>query len=124
MKKKYVLGRKKGPRKALLKNLGKQLVEHKRIITTLAKSKALRPFIESIITKTKKDSIHSRRQVFRHFQDKLTTKALFDEIAPRVAERPGGYTRIIKVPNRAGDNAEMALIELVDFSEKKESIAK
>lgn len=124
MKKQYVLGRKKGHRKALLTNLGKKLIIHKRIITTLAKAKALKPFIEPILTKSKKDTVHSRRQVFAHFQDKVPTKTLFNDIAPRIADRPGGYTRIIHLPRRAGDNAEMAMIELVDYSIQQESTAK
>ena len=124
MKKQYVLGRTKGQRNALLKNLGKQLIIHKRLTTTLAKAKALRPFIESIITKSKNDSTHSRRQVFASFQDKVPTKILFNEVAARISDRPGGYTRIIRLPKRAGDNANMALIELVDYSRKQETTAK
>ena len=118
MKKQYVLGRVQSQRKALLKNLGIQLIEHKHLTTTLAKAKALRPFIESIITKSKKDDTHSRRQVFANFQNKKTTKILFDDIAPRIQDRPGGYTRIIQLPPRPGDNAKMAFIELVDYSKK------
>lgn len=116
MKKQYVLGRKKEARKALLKNLGKQLIEHKRITTTLPKAKYLRPFIERIITKTKNPTTHNRREVFKHFQDKHTTQILFNDIAPRVQDRPGGYTRIIKLAPRKSDNAAIAFIELVDFS--------
>lgn len=123
MKKQYVLGRKKAHRKALLANLGKNLIIHKRIITTLAKAKALKPFIEPILTKSKTNTTHSRRQVFARFQDKVPTKTLFTDIAPRIADRPGGYTRIIHLPKRAGDNADMAMIELVDYSRKQENIA-
>lgn len=118
MKKQYTLGRTQGHRKALLKNLGIQLIMHKRLTTTLTKAKALRPFVEAIITKSKKDTTHHRRQVFARFQSKYATSALFNEIAPRISDRPGGYTRIIRLPNRLGDNANMALIELVDFSQK------
>ena len=110
---------KTGPRKALLKNLGKSLIIHKRIITGLTKAKDLRPFIEKIISKGRSKTTHNRRMVFRKFQDKTATKMLFDEVGPRVADRKGGYTRIIKLPPRQGDNAAMALIELVDFSREK-----
>jgi large subunit ribosomal protein L17 len=123
MKKQFILGRKVGPRKALFKNLGKQLVEHKHITTTLAKAKGLRLFIEPILTKAKKTDTHSRRQVFSAFQDKKTTKILFNEIAPRIKDRAGGYTRIIKLPPRPGDNAKMAFIELVDYGMKEQSKA-
>jgi len=110
------LGRKKGHRKALLKNLTNSLVEYKRINTTVAKAKALRVFVEPLITKSKTDSMHSRRVVFGYLQNKDTVKELFDEIGPKVAGRPGGYTRIIKTGFRKGDGAEMAMIELVDYN--------
>jgi len=111
------LGRKKGHRIALLKNLSNALIEHKRINTTLAKAKALRVHVEPLITKSKTDSTHSRRVVFRYLQSKDAVKELFGVIAEKVAERPGGYTRIIKTGFRKGDGAEMAMIELVDFNE-------
>ena len=111
------LGRKKGHRKALLKNLTINLVEHKRINTTLAKAKALRVFAEPIITKTKTNTTHSRRVVFSYVQDKETVKELFEVIAPKVANRPGGYLRIIKTGFRKGDGAETAMIEFVDYNE-------
>ncbi len=119
------LGRKKGHRKALFKNLSNALVEHKRINTTLAKAKALRVFIEPLVTKAKTDSSHSRRVVFSALQSKEAIKELFGPIAAKVADRPGGYTRIIKTGFRKGDGAEMAMIEFVDYNEvysnKKES---
>jgi large subunit ribosomal protein L17 len=93
------------------------LILHKRIFTTVAKAKALRKFIEPIITKSKQDSTHARRVVFSHFQDKEPVKILFNEIAYKIGDRPGGYTRIIKMGNRLGDNAEMCMIELVDYNE-------
>ncbi len=111
------LGRKKGHRKALLKNLTIALVEHKRINTTLAKAKALRVFVEPIVTKSKKNEQHSRRVVFSYLQNKYAVKELFDVIAPKVADRPGGYLRIIKTGFRKGDGAEMAMIEFVDFND-------
>jgi large subunit ribosomal protein L17 len=111
------LGRTSSHRKALLSNLSASLILHKRITTTLAKAKALRKHIEPIITKSKLDTTHSRRTVFSYLMDKEATAILFRDIAPKVAERPGGYTRIIKLANRLGDNAEMAIIELVDFNE-------
>lgn len=101
----------------MLANMAISLIEHKRIKTTLAKAKALRVYIEPLITKSKKDTMHSRRVVFSYLQNKEAVKELFGEISARVAERPGGYTRILKLGNRLGDNAEMALIELVDFNE-------
>ena len=97
---------------------------HKRINTTLAKAKALRKFVEPILTKAKQDSTHSRRIVFSYFQDKLPVKELFDNIAPRIADRPGGYTRIIRLGNRLGDNAEMCMIELVDYNDLFQKRAK
>lgn len=110
------LGRKKAHRDSLLSNLAVSLIDHKRIETTLAKAKALRIFVEPLITKSKDDSTHSRRTVFSYLQSKEATAALFRDVAPKVAERPGGYTRIIKMGNRLGDAAEMAMIELVDFN--------
>jgi len=110
------LGRKKAHRDSLLSNLAISLIDHKRIQTTLAKAKALRIFVEPLITKSKDDSTHSRRTVFSYLQNKEATAALFRDVAPKVAERPGGYTRIIKMGNRLGDAAEMAMIELVDFN--------
>lgn len=116
------LGRKKAHREALLSNLAIALITHKRIVTTLAKAKALRAYVEPLLTKTKKgdskESIsHQHRQVFAHFQDKAAVKELFTVIGPKIATRPGGYTRIIKLGIRPGDNAEKAMIELVDFNE-------
>jgi large subunit ribosomal protein L17 len=111
------LGRKTAHRKAMLANMASSLIEHKRITTTLAKAKALRVYVEPIITKSKKDTTHSRRTVFAYLQNKEIVTTLFREVAEKVADRPGGYTRIVKLPNRLGDNAEMALIELVDFNE-------
>lgn len=111
------LGRKSAHRKAMLTNMANSLIEHKKITTTVAKAKALRKFVEPLITKAKNDTTHSRRVVFSYLQNKETVKELFGEIAVRVADRPGGYTRILKLGNRAGDNAEMAFIELVDYNE-------
>jgi len=111
------LGRQKGHRKALLKNLSCALIEHKRINTTLAKAKALRKFIEPLITKAKVNTTHSRRVVFSYLQNKETVKELFDGVATKVASRPGGYVRIIKTGFRKGDAAEMAMIELVDYND-------
>lgn len=110
------LGRKKGHRKALLKNLSINIIEHKRINTTLAKAKALRVHLEPIVTKSKTDSMHSRRVVFSYFQNKGAVAELFGTIAPKIANRPGGYLRIIKTGFRKGDGAEMAMIEFVDFN--------
>lgn len=101
----------------MLANMATSLITHKRISTTLAKAKALRSYVEPIITKSKEDTTHSRRTVFSYLQDKDAVTMLFRDIAQKVANRPGGYTRIIKLNNRLGDNAEMALIELVDFNE-------
>lgn len=111
------LGRKKAHREALLMNLTCQLIRHKRIMTTLAKAKALRVYAEPLITKSKENTTHQRRVVFSYLQDKEAIKELFDVISPKVGGRPGGYTRIIKLGTRPGDNAETALIELVDFNE-------
>jgi large subunit ribosomal protein L17 len=111
------LGRKKAHREALLSNLACQLIEHKRIVTTLAKAKALRVFVEPLITKSKQNTTHQRRVVFSYLQDKEAIKELFDVISAKIAGRPGGYTRIIKLGTRPGDNAELGLIELVDYNE-------
>lgn len=111
------LGRKSAHRKAMLSNLAISLIEHKRINTTLAKAKALRVFVEPILTKAKVDSTHSRRTVFGYLQNKDAVSELFREISPKITDRSGGYTRIIRTGNRLGDNAEMCLIELVDFNE-------
>ena len=111
------LGRKKGHRVALLKNLAAALITHKRINTTVAKAKALRVYIEPLITKSKDNSTHNRRVVFSYLQDKTAVHELFSTIADKVGDRPGGYTRIIKTGFRQGDSADMAMIELVDFNE-------
>jgi large subunit ribosomal protein L17 len=111
------LSRKTAHRKAMLSNMACSLIEHKRITTTVAKAKALRGFVEPIITKSKSDSTHSRRLAFRKLRNKYAVTELFREVAPKIAERQGGYTRIIRTGNRLGDNAEMCLIELVDFNE-------
>lgn len=112
------LGRKKAHREALLSNLASQLIMHKRITTTLAKAKALRTYVEPLVTKTKKENfIHQQRVVFSYLQDKIAIKELFTVVAPKIASRPGGYTRILKLGIRPGDNAELAMIELVDFNE-------
>ncbi|MBC7617350.1 MAG: 50S ribosomal protein L17 [Pedobacter sp.] len=111
------LGRTTSHRKAMLANMASSLIKHKRISTTLAKAKALRVYVEPLITKSKNDTTHSRRIVFSYLQDKETVTELFRDVAAKVANRPGGYTRIIKLNNRLGDNAEMALIELVDYNE-------
>ena len=111
------LSRTASHRKALLNNLACQLIQHKRIVTTLAKAKALRIFVEPLITKSKENTTHQRRVVFSYLQDKEAVTELFSTVAEKVAGRPGGYTRIIKLGTRIGDNAETALIELVDFNE-------
>jgi len=111
------LGRKDAHRKAMLANMASSLIEHKRISTTVAKAKALRMYVEPLITKAKDDTTHSRRVVFSYLQDKNAVSELFREVAGKVADRPGGYTRILKTGNRLGDNAEMCIIELVDFNE-------
>ena len=111
------LGRKTAHREALLSNMASSLILNKRITTTVAKAKALRKYVEPLITKAKDDTTHSRRTVFSYLQNKESVKTLFGEVAGKVAERPGGYTRIIKLADtRVGDNAEMCLIELVDFN--------
>ncbi|MFB9842500.1 50S ribosomal protein L17 [Mucilaginibacter ginsenosidivorans] len=110
------LGRTDSHRKAMLANMASSLIQHKRITTTLAKAKALRVYVEPILTKAKSDTTHSRRTVFSYLQDKDSVSILFRDIAEKIANRPGGYTRIIKMENRLGDNAEMAMIELVDYN--------
>jgi large subunit ribosomal protein L17 len=110
------LGRRAEHRQALLSNLACSLIEHKRINTTVAKAKALRKYVEPLITKSKVDSTHSRRMIFSYLKDKFAVTELFREVAPKVNDRPGGYTRIIRTGFRQGDNAEMCLIELVDFN--------
>lgn len=110
------LGRTDSHRKAMMANMASSLILHKRITTTLAKAKALRGYVEPLLTKSKNDTTHSRRIVFSYLQDKDTVNVLFREVAEKIANRPGGYTRIIKLENRLGDNAEMALIELVDYN--------
>ena len=111
------LGRKKGHREALLSNLAISLIMHKRIFTTVAKAKALRVFAEPIITRAKKDDTANRRLVFSYLQNKEAVKELFGVVAEKIAERPGGYLRILKTGHRLGDNAEMCMIEFVDFNE-------
>ena len=111
------LGRKPAHRKAMLSNMASSLIMHKRIETTTAKAKALKRYIEPLITRSKDDSTHSRRVVFSYLQDKEAVSELFREVGAKVADRPGGYTRIIRLGNRLGDNADMCLIELVDFNE-------
>lgn len=111
------LGRKSGNRKALLANLASQLILNKRINTTVAKAKALKSYVEPLVTKSKDDTTHSRRVVFSYLKDKNAVAELFRTIAPKIAERPGGYTRVLHTGFRKGDAAEMALIEFVDFNE-------
>ena len=111
------LGRKSGHRKALLANMATSLILHKRIETTVAKAKALQGYVEPLITKSKEDSTHSRRVVFSYLKNKEAVTELFRTVAPKIAERPGGYTRVLKTGFRQGDGADMALIELVDFNE-------
>ncbi|MGJ8743651.1 50S ribosomal protein L17 [Polaribacter sp.] len=111
------LGRKTAHRKAMLANMACSLIEHKRINTTVAKAKALRVFVEPLITKSKEDTTHNRRIVFSYLRDKFAVTELFKEISVKIADRPGGYLRIIKLGNRQGDNAPMAMIELVDYNE-------
>src|SRR5438067_6205450 len=110
------LGRKKEHRDALLSNLACQLIEHKRIVTTLAKAKALRVYVEPLITKSKQNTTHQRRVVFSYLQDKEVVAELFSTVSEKIGGRPGGYTRVIKLGTRPGDNAEVAMIELVDFN--------
>ncbi len=111
------LGRKSGHRKALLANMASSLILNKRITTTVAKAKALKTYVEPLITKSKEDTTHSRRVVFSYLKDKNAVSELFRTIAPKVADRPGGYTRVLHLGFRQGDAADMALIELVDFNE-------
>jgi len=111
------LGRTASHRRALLSNLACELIVHKKIVTTLAKAKALRTYIEPLITKGKENTTHQRRMVFSYLQDKEATAELFSTVADKIGGRPGGYTRVIKLGIRQGDNAEMGLIELVDFNE-------
>ena len=120
------LGRTASHRSAMLSNMACSLIKHKRITTTVAKAKALKKFVEPLITKSKDDTTNSRRVVFSNLQDKFAVTELFKEISVKVADRPGGYTRIIKTGNRLGDNAEMCFIELVDYNENmaKEKVAK
>ena len=111
------LGRQTAHRKAMLANMACSLIEHKRINTTVAKAKALRVFVEPLITKSKSDTTHNRRVVFSYLRDKYAVTELFKEISVKIADRPGGYVRIIKLGNRQGDNAPMAMVELVDYNE-------
>ncbi len=111
------LGRTKSHRSAMLSNMACSLIEHKKINTTVAKAKALRVYLEPLLTKAKTDSTHSRRILFRYLQSKDAITELFREVAPKIADRPGGYLRIVRIGNRLGDNAEMCMIELVDFNE-------
>ena len=111
------LGRKSGHRKAMLANMATSLILHKRIETTVAKAKALKMYVEPLITKSKEDTTHSRRVVFSYLKNKEAVTELFRTVAPKIADRPGGYTRVLKTGFRQGDGADMALIELVDFNE-------
>ena len=118
------LGRKDGHRKAMLANMASSLIMHKRINTNVAKAKALKTYVEPLITKSKEDTTHSRRTVFSYLKNKEAVKELFSIIAPRIADRPGGYTRVLHTGFRQGDGADMALIELVDFNEAALASAK
>ena len=118
------LGRKSGHRKALLANMAASLILHKRIETTVAKAKALKSYVEPLITKSKDDSTHSRRVVFSYLKSKEAVSELFRTVAPKIADRPGGYTRVLKTGFRQGDGADMAIIELVDFNEAALASAK
>ena len=118
------LGRKSGHRKAMLANMATSLIMHKRIKTTVAKAKALKSYVEPLITKSKEDTTHSRRTVFSYLKNKEAIKELFGVIAPKIADRPGGYTRVLHTGFRLGDGADMALIELVDFNEAALASAK
>ncbi len=111
------LGRKTAHRKAMLSNMASSLIQHKRIATTLAKAKALQVYVEPLLTKSKEDTTHSRRTVFSHLQNKEMVTELFQNVAVKIANRPGGYTRILRTGFRLGDNAEMCIIELVDYNE-------
>lgn len=118
------LSRQQGHRRAMLSNMACSLIEHKRINTTVAKAKALKQYIEPLVTKSKEDTTHNRRIVFAYLRNKYAVTELFREVAAKVGDRPGGYTRIIKLGNRLGDNADMAMIELVDFNELYNATAK
>ena len=120
------LGRTASHRNAMLANMACSLIKHKRITTTVAKAKALKKYVEPLLTKSKNDTTNSRRVVFSYLQDKYAVTELFKEISVKIADRPGGYTRIIKTGNRLGDNAEMCFIELVDYNENmaKDKVAK
>ena len=118
------LGRKSGHRKAMLANMASSLIMHKRIQTTVEKAKALKTYVEPLITKCKEDTTHSRRVVFSYLKDKEAVKELFGVVAPKIADRPGGYTRVLHTGFRLGDGADMALIELVDFNEAALASAK
>ena len=118
------LGRKSGHRKAMMANMATSLIMHKRIQTTVAKAKALKTYVEPLITKSKEDTTHSRRTVFSYLKNKEAVKELFGVIAPKIADRPGGYTRVLHTGFRLGDGADMALIELVDFNEAALASAK
>ena len=111
------LGRTSAHRKAMLSNMASSLILHKRVSTTIAKAKALRKYVEPLITKSKNDTTHSRRTIFSYLQNKESLKELFDQVSGKIANRPGGYTRILKTGNRLGDNADMCIIELVDYNE-------
>lgn len=117
------LGRTSAHRKATLQALSSALIEHKKIRTTVSKAKALRPFVEPLITRSKDDTEHNRRQVFRRLQNKEAVKELFNEVGPEVGDRPGGYLRIVKLGKRSGDGTEEALVELVDYNDVKPSTA-
>ncbi|OYU84227.1 MAG: 50S ribosomal protein L17 [Flavobacterium sp. BFFFF2] len=111
------LSRQAGHRKSMLSNMACSLIEHKRITTTVAKAKALKQYVEPIVTRSKEDTTHNRRIAFSYLRSKYAVTELFRDVSAKVADRPGGYTRIIKLGNRLGDNADMAMIELVDFNE-------
>jgi large subunit ribosomal protein L17 len=117
------LGRTSAHRKSTLAALSRSLIEHKQIRTTVAKAKAVRPFVEPLITRAKNDTEHNRREVFRHLQNKEAIKELFDEVADMVGDRPGGYTRIVKLGRRKGDGTEEAMLELVDYNDVQPSSA-
>lgn len=119
LKKGRKLGRTPSHRKATLRSLSVALIKEHRIVTTVAKAKELRPFVEPIITKAKEDTSHNRRQVFSKLNDKEAVSHLFEEVAPKAMDRPGGYTRVVKLEYRSGDNAQMAVIELVDYNDIK-----
>ena len=111
------LGRTSAHRKSMLSNMASSLILHKRVTTTVAKAKALRKYVEPLLTKSKSDTTHSRRTIFSYLQNKESLKELFDQVSGKIANRPGGYTRILKPGNRLGDNADMCIIELVDYNE-------